>query len=90
LHEEIHEARPHHPARRRRQRRRPPALRLWRGIRPDRAGRAVVGGIGRAERCGLLGGRAVVPFKYGTTKSATIAITVTAIDKGAPTFPTRR
>ncbi|UOX92768.1 hypothetical protein MUY14_19865 [Amycolatopsis sp. FBCC-B4732] len=30
-----------------------------------------------------LGERAVVPFKYGTTKSGTIAITVTAIDKGA-------
>lgn len=29
-----------------------------------------------------LGDRAVVPFKYGTTKSGTIAITVTAIDKG--------
>ena len=29
-----------------------------------------------------LGERAVVPFKYGTTKSGTIAITVTAIDKG--------
>lgn len=30
-----------------------------------------------------VGDRAVVPFKYGTTKSGTIAITVTAIDKGA-------
>ncbi|WP_284740180.1 hypothetical protein [Amycolatopsis sp. RTGN1] len=30
-----------------------------------------------------LGERAVVPFKYGTTKSGTIAITVTAIEKGA-------
>ncbi|GHG03248.1 MULTISPECIES: hypothetical protein [Amycolatopsis] len=29
-----------------------------------------------------LGERAVVPFKSGTTKSGTIAITVTAIDKG--------
>ncbi|MGK3207900.1 hypothetical protein [Amycolatopsis sp. MEPSY49] len=29
-----------------------------------------------------LGERAVVPFKYGTNKSGTIAITVTAIDKG--------
>jgi hypothetical protein len=29
-----------------------------------------------------LGDRAVVPFKYGTSKSGTIAITVTAIDKG--------
>ncbi|WP_439379056.1 hypothetical protein [Amycolatopsis lexingtonensis] len=29
-----------------------------------------------------LGERAVVPFKYGTTKSGTIAITVTAIEKG--------
>jgi hypothetical protein len=30
-----------------------------------------------------VGDRAVVPFKYGTTKSGTVAITVTAIDKGA-------
>ncbi|MEU8635325.1 hypothetical protein AB0C38_24445 [Amycolatopsis sp. NPDC048633] len=30
-----------------------------------------------------LGERAVVPFKYGTSKSGTIAITVTAIEKGA-------
>ncbi|VVJ17797.1 Uncharacterised protein [Amycolatopsis camponoti] len=30
-----------------------------------------------------VGERAVVPFKYGTTKSGTIAITVTAIEKGA-------
>ncbi|HEY3480666.1 MAG TPA: hypothetical protein VGL02_17360 [Streptomyces sp.] len=30
-----------------------------------------------------LGERAVVPFKYGTTKSGTIAITVTAIEQGA-------
>ncbi|SFW86527.1 hypothetical protein [Amycolatopsis australiensis] len=29
-----------------------------------------------------VGQRAVVPFKYGTTKSGTIAITVTAIEKG--------
>ncbi|GLY43090.1 hypothetical protein Amsp01_091130 [Amycolatopsis sp. NBRC 101858] len=29
-----------------------------------------------------LGERAVVPFKYGTSKSGTIAITVTAIEKG--------
>ncbi|WP_290058308.1 hypothetical protein [Amycolatopsis solani] len=29
-----------------------------------------------------VGERAVVPFKYGTTKSGTIAITVTAIEKG--------
>lgn len=29
-----------------------------------------------------LGERAVVPFKYGTAKSGTIAITVTAIEKG--------
>lgn len=29
-----------------------------------------------------LGERAVVPFKYGTTKSGTIAITVTAIERG--------
>lgn len=30
-----------------------------------------------------IGDRAVVPFKYGTTKKGTVAVTVTAIEKGA-------